>query len=253
MNGINLNQPILYKFSSLRFFGENEHHVDRFCQDDVLLLVYDEILRFYEDGVPYEIHPGQYHVQKHNTVQAGPKASDSPKYLYVHFLAEWNTDGTGLPRSGTFEYTKLKKDIDALDALAHSDAPYILQAGKFYDLLSQLYQVKSAETTVQSIADYIERELNRKITLDMLCEEFHFSKNHIINTLKKEYVRDKNAGISPNVPENYFPNDDDTKEPLLTWRAHATLLFTNWLNYFVYQTTPYDINEIKDKKISEFM
>ncbi len=187
MNGINLNQPILYKFSSLRFFGENEHHVDRFCQDDVLLLVYDGILRFYEDGVPYEIHPGQYHIQKHNTLQAGPEASDSPKYLYVHFLAEWNADGTGLPRSGTFEYTKLKKDIDTLDTLAHRDAPYILQAGKFYDLLSQLYQVKSAETTVQSIADYIERELNRKITLDMLCEEFHFSKNHIINLFRKEF------------------------------------------------------------------
>ena len=63
-------------------------------------------------------------------------------------------------------------------------------------------------------------------------------------TLNKEYVRDKNAGINPNVPENYFPNDDDTKPPLLTWRAHATLLFSNWLNYFVYQTTPYDIVEI---------
>ncbi len=63
-------------------------------------------------------------------------------------------------------------------------------------------------------------------------------------TLNKEYVRDKNAGLNPKVPENYFPKDDDTKPPLLTWRAHATLLFSNWLNYFVYQTTPYDIMEI---------
>lgn len=67
------------------------------------------------------------------------------------------------------------------------------------------------------------------------------------DTLKKEYVRDKLAGISPKIPENYFPLDDDTKEPLLSWRAHATLLFTNWLNYFVYQTTPYDINKIKEQ------
>ncbi len=67
-------------------------------------------------------------------------------------------------------------------------------------------------------------------------------------TLNKEYVRDKNAGLSPKVPENYFPNDDDTKPPLLTWRAHATLLFTNWLNYFVYQTTPYDIMQIGKNK-----
>ena len=73
------------------------------------------------------------------------------------------------------------------------------------------------------------------------------------DTLNKEYVRDKKAGLSPKVPKNYFPNDDDTQTPLLTWRAHATLLFTNWLNYFVYQTTPYDINEIKDKNINEFL
>ncbi len=66
-------------------------------------------------------------------------------------------------------------------------------------------------------------------------------------TLNKEYVRDKNAGLNPKVPENYFPNDDDTKPPLLTWRAHATLLFSNWLNYFVYQTTPYDIMKIGKK------
>lgn len=64
-------------------------------------------------------------------------------------------------------------------------------------------------------------------------------------TLKKEYLRDKNLGLPIEIPENYFPNDDDTKEPMSTWRAHANLLYTNWLNYFVYQTTPYDINEIK--------
>ena len=68
------------------------------------------------------------------------------------------------------------------------------------------------------------------------------------DTLEKEYKRDKALGINPKVPENYYPADDDTKPPMLTWRAHATLLFTNWLNYFVYQTTPYDIDKIKDQK-----
>ena len=64
-------------------------------------------------------------------------------------------------------------------------------------------------------------------------------------TLRKEYERDKAAGLPIEVPVNYFPDDDDTKEPKLLWRAHANLLYTNWLNYFVYQTTPYDINDIK--------
>ena len=64
------------------------------------------------------------------------------------------------------------------------------------------------------------------------------------DTLQKEYLRDKNLGLPIHVPENYFPNDDDTQAPLVRWRGHANLLFSNWLNYFVYQTTPYDIMTI---------
>ncbi len=64
-------------------------------------------------------------------------------------------------------------------------------------------------------------------------------------TLNNEYVRDKTAGKPIEIPKNYFPNDDETKAPLVSWRSHANLLYSNWLNYFVYQTTPYDITEIK--------
>ncbi len=63
-------------------------------------------------------------------------------------------------------------------------------------------------------------------------------------TLQAEYLRDKIAGLPIHVPENYFPNDDDTQPPLVTWRSHANLLYLNWLNYFVYQATPYDIRSI---------
>ena len=66
------------------------------------------------------------------------------------------------------------------------------------------------------------------------------------NTLNKEYLMDKNAGLPIEIPKNYFPNDDDTLPPLVTWRSHANLLYSNWLNYFVYQTTPYDIENIDD-------
>ena len=68
------------------------------------------------------------------------------------------------------------------------------------------------------------------------------------DTLNREYVRDKNLGLPIHVPYNYFPNDDDTKDPVVTWRGHANLLFSNWLNYFVYQTTPYDIMTIGDEE-----
>ena len=65
------------------------------------------------------------------------------------------------------------------------------------------------------------------------------------DTLKNEYLRDLSQGKPIKVPVNYFPDDDPTKAPLVTWRGHAHLLFSNWLNYFVYQSTPYDIKEVK--------
>ena len=64
------------------------------------------------------------------------------------------------------------------------------------------------------------------------------------DTLEKEYLRDKNQGLPIHVPENYYPNDDDSQPPLVRWRGHGNLLYSNWLNYFVYQTTPYDIKTI---------
>ena len=65
------------------------------------------------------------------------------------------------------------------------------------------------------------------------------------DTLHKEYMRDLDAGLSIDVPVNYYPDNDYTKTPKVTWRSHANLLFSNWLNYYVYQSTPYDINKVR--------
>ena len=65
------------------------------------------------------------------------------------------------------------------------------------------------------------------------------------DTLKNEYLRDIKAGLPIDIPENYFENNDPKRPPVVSWRAHANLLFCNWLNYFVYQTTPYDRKKIK--------
>ena len=66
------------------------------------------------------------------------------------------------------------------------------------------------------------------------------------DTLKKEYLRDVAAGVDIHLPENYFPENDPTQPPIVRWRSCAHLLYANWLNYCVYQTTPYDISEIKE-------
>ena len=63
-------------------------------------------------------------------------------------------------------------------------------------------------------------------------------------TLKQEYDRDEKAGMHPKIPQNYYPNDDPTKKPVVRWRSVAHLLFANWLNYYVYQETPYVLDEL---------
>ena len=60
-------------------------------------------------------------------------------------------------------------------------------------------------------------------------------------TLDKEYKRDLDKGINPDIPKNYYPDDNPKKEPILSWRGHANTLYTNWVNYYVYQVTPYEL------------
>jgi len=67
-------------------------------------------------------------------------------------------------------------------------------------------------------------------------------------TLDEEYKRDKAKGLDIDIPEHYYPNDDPAKKPILTWRAHCNTMYSNWLNYYVYQVTPYDVSHIGTKK-----
>ena len=65
-------------------------------------------------------------------------------------------------------------------------------------------------------------------------------------TLDSEYKRDINKGLEPDIPVNYYPDDDSNRKPRLSWRSHANNLYTNWLNYYVYQVTPYILNDDSD-------
>lgn len=192
MYGINLNKDIKYLFASILFFDKKEYHVNRICEYDVLLLVFDGVLRFTEDGVCYEVHPGEYHIQKRGSLQEGTVPCDSPKYLYIHFDAEWTSESL-LPKRGKFDYEYLKGDIEQMHMLSYSNAPYILKAGRFYRILSKLCKSNGAGNLAHKISEYIIENFDQNINIDTLCEKFSFSKNHIINVFKKTY------GMTPNV------------------------------------------------------
>lgn len=187
MYGIDLNNPIAYENASLRFFMKNEHHVTRFCKYDVLLLVYEGVLRFSENGVEHEVHPGEYYIQKSDTFQKGNIASDAPKYLYVHFNAQWTDTDTALPFQGEFNCDALKPDMEALNQMSHGDATYIEQTAKFYEILSALYKKKTPPTLAAQIEKFLSQEYLNALSLEKLCRQFSFSKNHIINVFKEAY------------------------------------------------------------------
>lgn len=190
MRGINLNKPVTYKHASLRFFHKNECHITRYCDDDVLVMVFDGVLRFSEDGICFDVHPGEYHIQRANLFQEGYTVSDSPQYLYVHFHAEWDESNEVLPFRGSFDYEKLRDIMIEMDRLSHGEYNYTQKCAKFYEILTELNNKTEKTSTAHKIAEFIEAE-NGIVSLEQICKKFIFSKNHIINIFKKEY------GITP--------------------------------------------------------
>ena len=192
MYGIDLDQPIRFVCASLRFFSENEKHVNRICYENVLLLVYEGILRFTEDGIDYEIHPGEYHIQRANSLQAGNVASSRPKYLYIHFHASWADSDNALPVHGFFDYRTFEPYMKQLDNLFHNNGSLLDMTLQLLTILSLLRERKDdLQKPANLISAYLLSAYTQPITLEMLCRRFHYSKNHIINLFKAEY------GITP--------------------------------------------------------
>ena len=191
MIGIDLNQPILYKHASFRFFRKKEHHISRFCRDNVLLLVYEGVLRFSEDGVEYEVCAGEYFIQKKDSDQKGMVVSDEPKYLYVHFDAEWADSADALPRRGYFEIQWLFELMERIDTASHQNASYNELQYLFLKLLLSLRKKSEKNPIAAQLSKYVEENIKKIMSLEDICEDFHYSKNYIIRIFKKEF------GISP--------------------------------------------------------
>lgn len=188
MYGIDLNSPILFNHASLRYFEKGEHHVNRVLPYDVLLLVFDGVLRFSEDGVEHEVTPEHFYIQKAYSKQRGDIASESPRYFYIHFNAAWSNSPCSLNTVGTFNYDLLKDSIRMLDKLSHSDCCYIEKTYIFYKILSMLNKENQNQPSIAyNICQYINDNYINEITLTDICSRFHYSKNHIINIFKAEY------------------------------------------------------------------
>ena len=191
MTGIDLDKPILYKHASFRFFQKKERHITRFCTDNVLVLIYDGVLRFSENGTEQEVHAGEYYIQRKDGYQDGTIASDAPQYLYVHFDAEWTDSPDALPYRGEFSSKALFELMEKIDTASHCNESYSYMQYLFLKLLLSLRQKVEKDPKAEELSKYVEENIGKIFTLGDICESFHYSKNYIIRIFNKQF------GVSP--------------------------------------------------------
>ena len=159
--------------------------------------------------------------------------------LYYHFGIEKEL----LPKklSGVYNHKVKKKNVKLLRGF---DDEFFAPHSRYTKSVSE--QIKNNE----NLDVLAESKEAGELLISSKDRKMLFITGHMEydpDTLATEYFRDVDKGINPDVPENYFPGNDPKKAPVVKWRSAATLLFSNWINYYLYQETPYDINKVGNK------
>lgn len=179
-----------YKFSSYRFFEKGEHHVERFCNDDVLLLVFDGTLRFSENGIPKAVSGGEFYIQEKGLYQSGDEVSDSPEYYYVHFVGTITEGERGyLGINGSFDKRLIAELVKKLETAKTSNAPALELHNCFLSIISALSLGANKRNSDFSykIYHYVNQNLKSDLTLEELSREFGYCKNYVIKLFKNEF------------------------------------------------------------------
>lgn len=189
---LTLNQPPRYIGSSMRKFIPGERHVNRITNDSVLILMFDGVLRFEEDGEPQDICKGEYYIQRGGRVQTGDRVSSSPEYFYIHFdgayipYTENGEQNALLPLFGTFDARTIQPYIKKLTLLGHR-ASATEYACAFYEILTALTPRREISLP-ERMRRHIIENCNRPFCLNELSRLFYVSKNKLIELFRNAYA-----------------------------------------------------------------
>ena len=187
--GLSLDCLPICTDSSFRYFEKHERHMNRICSQDVLVMVFDGVLRFSEDGVPVEVHAGEYYIQRHGLKQEGLVESDTPAYYFIHLEGTFSDSGNILPLRGKVDFNELFPLFKKLDELYLFHAPVVEKASIVYQILVLLKKqsgIAPHNTVVMKVISAISADLQKSFSLQEIADKCGYNKNHIIRIFKKE-------------------------------------------------------------------
>ncbi len=191
-----LSDTILPTFDSCanKIFVKGEHHITRTFYYNVLLLVYEGTVCFYEDGKEVRVSAGEYYIQRSGLYQEGREESLVPKYYYVHFLGQFN-EKSGIPIRGHFDVDDIRKSFEMLDYLYMSRTGSVYAKNAlFYDILSKLNPQKVNVGQSGKALDEIEKYIlvhfaDSDFSVSSLNKLFYFSEDYLIRLFKERYKK----------------------------------------------------------------
>lgn len=180
-----------YCFSSFRAFEEGESHVNRICNEDVIVFVLDGILRFKENETEVEVCKNQYYIQKAGLKQSSNKPSEKPKYFYIHFHGEIGNGKIGIPIKGAFSPEKYRMYFDELDRLNNILNSHLKSTVVFLQIIEKLenqYRMNSLQNNIaDKILEILICEKSENITVNDIGKRLSYSQNYIIKVFKHKF------------------------------------------------------------------
>ncbi len=189
--GLSLESLPLWMKSSFRYFEKHERHITRkFKYTCVLVIVFEGVLRFHEDGVPIEVSPGEYYIQRYGILQEGIEESTSPKYFFLHFRnAEFLTGEDVIPLFGKADLVELFPLFKEMETMRITGAPLVDKSIAFYKILSALQkrtERKGKSDVIAKIVSLITEDIRHPFSLEEVAKHCGYSKSQIINIFKQE-------------------------------------------------------------------
>ena len=187
---LSLEKLPVWAYSSFRYFQKNERHVTRTYNWNVLVMVFDGTLRFFEDGKLVEVTAGEFYIQRRGLKQEGTLESDSPKYFFIQWTGgEYTEDDSGLPLRGKTDFTELFPLFKELETLRITGAPLVEKSAVFYRILMLLRKninKKGAGEVVAKVISDVTADIRKPFSLDEVAARCGYSKNHIISIFKNK-------------------------------------------------------------------